>query len=89
MRIGRVLIASAGRQGNQYLMHLPDKLRCACGNNEGNSVLIGKLPGNVSPAKQGAHTDPLRSPVFRCLQAPEIFKKMVGDERLELPTSSV
>lgn len=30
--------------GNQYLMHLPRKLKCACGNKEGNTLLIGTLP---------------------------------------------
>ncbi|MFC3163634.1 hypothetical protein [Ciceribacter thiooxidans] len=30
--------------GNQYLMNLRRKLRCVCGNKEGNTVLIGKLP---------------------------------------------
>ncbi len=30
--------------GNQYLMHLAGKLRCACGNKNGNRILIGTLP---------------------------------------------
>jgi hypothetical protein len=30
--------------GNHYLMHLSRKLQCACGNEEGNAVLIGTLP---------------------------------------------
>jgi hypothetical protein len=31
------------RWGNQYLLNLPFRLRCQCGNNEGNEVLIGNL----------------------------------------------
>lgn len=30
--------------GNQYLIHLRGKLRCRCGNGEGNRVLLGNLP---------------------------------------------
>lgn len=30
--------------GNQHLMHLKGKLRCSCGNRDGNKILIGKLP---------------------------------------------
>lgn len=32
------------RYGDQYLMNLRGKFRCACGNKVGNSVLIGRLP---------------------------------------------
>lgn len=31
------------RYGNQYLRYMGSKLRCTCGNREGNRVLIGKL----------------------------------------------
>ncbi len=33
--------------GDQYLLNLPHKLRCECGNKEGNRVLIGTLDRNV------------------------------------------
>ncbi|MCM2497340.1 hypothetical protein [Neorhizobium galegae] len=29
--------------GNQYLSNLGSRLRCECGNKEGNKVLVGKL----------------------------------------------
>jgi hypothetical protein len=33
--------------GNQYLLNLRGKLRCECGNKQGNNVLIGYLDRNV------------------------------------------
>jgi hypothetical protein len=30
--------------GNQYLINLPGRLKCQCGNKDGNKVLIGNLP---------------------------------------------
>lgn len=36
--------ALAREIGNQYLMHLKSRLRCSCGNKNGNKILVGKLP---------------------------------------------
>ena len=33
--------------GNHYLLNLRGKLRCECGNRQGNDVLIGYLDRNV------------------------------------------
>jgi hypothetical protein len=33
--------------GNQYLLNLRGKLKCECGNKQGNDVLIGYLDRNI------------------------------------------
>jgi hypothetical protein len=33
--------------GNQYLLNLRGKLKCDCGNKQGNDVLIGYLDRNL------------------------------------------
>lgn len=35
--------AIVDRYGNQYLKYMGSKLKCTCGNRDGNRVLIGKL----------------------------------------------